>query len=64
MDVLVFFFERYLGPKPLLTKNYYFELTETNKHNNADLKKVIHIRLTEITTERSVLRIRRSSEDG
>ena len=58
------FFERYLGPNPLLIKSYYFELTETSRHNNADLKKVIHIRLTEITTERSVLRIRRSSEDG
>ena len=33
-----FFFERYLGPKPLLTKSYYFELIETNRHNNADLK--------------------------
>ena len=58
------YFERYLGLNPLLTKNYYFEFTETNKHNNADLKNVIHIRLTEITAERSVLRIRRSSEDG
>ena len=63
----IFFFfysERYLGPKPLLTKSYYFELIETNRHNNADLKKVIHIRLTEITAESSVLRMRRSSEDG
>ena len=48
----------------MLTKGYYFELTETNRHNNADLKKVIHIRLTEITDERSVLRMRRSFEDG
>ena len=66
MDVLYiyFFSEQYVGPNPLLTKSYYFELTETNRHNNADLKKVIHIRLTEITAERSVLRIRRSSEDG
>ena len=64
MDVLyIFFSERYLGPNPLLAKSYYFELTETNRHNNADLKKVIHIRLIEITVERSVLRMRRSSED-
>ena len=65
MDVVFFFFfysERYLEPKPLLTKNYYFEFIKINKHNNADLKKVIHIRLTEITAECYVLRMRRSSE--
>ena len=62
--IYIFFPEQYLGPNPLLTKGYYFELIETNRHNNADLKKVIHIRLTEITAERSVLRMRRSSEDG
>ena len=46
MDVLLydffFFFyhsERYLGPKPLLRKRYLYELTETIRHNNADLKK-------------------------
>ena len=57
MDVLVFFFffEQYLGPKPLLTKNYHFELIKTNRHNNADLKWVNHIRLAEITAECSVL---------
>ena len=65
MDVLVSFsFEQYLGPKPLLTKSYHFELIKTDGHNNADLKKVIHIRLTEVTAERSVLHMRRSSEDG
>ena len=60
MDVLYIFFysERYLGPKPMLTKNYYFEFIETNRHNNADLKKFIHTRLTEITVECSVLRMR------
>ena len=47
-----------LVPKPRLTKSYYFELIETNRHNNADLKKVIHIRLTEITAECSVLHMR------
>ena len=61
---IFFFYERYLGPNPSLTKIYYFELTETNRLNNADLKKVINIRLIEITAERSVLRMRRSSEDG
>ena len=65
LDIYIYFFsERYLGPNPLLTKSYYFELTETNRHNNVDLKKVIHIRLTEITAKRSILRMRRSSEDG
>ena len=64
MCYIYFFSERYLGPNPLLAKSYYFELTKTNRHNNADLKKVKHIRLTEITTERFVLRMRRSSEDG
>ena len=48
MDVLLydyiyihFFFysERYLGPKPLLRKRHYSALIETNRHNNADLKK-------------------------
>ena len=47
MDVLLydffFFFkknsERYLGPKPLLRKGYLYELIETIRHNNADLKK-------------------------
>ena len=62
MDVLLydyfFYSERYLGPKPLLRKRYYSELIETNWHNNADLKKVTHIKLTEITAERSVLRMR------
>ena len=65
MDVLVFFFfffffwfcEQYLRPKPLLTKSYYFELINTNKQNNADLKWVNHIRLAEITAECSVLHI-------
>ena len=39
MDVLVSFsFEQYLGPKPLLTKSYRFELIKTDGHNNADLK--------------------------
>ena len=47
MDVLLydfFFFyhsERYLGPKPLLRKGYLYELIETIRHNNADLKKTI-----------------------
>ena len=62
--IYIYFPEQFLGPNPLLTKGYYFELTETNRHNNADLKKVIHIRLIEITAERSVLRMRRSFEDG
>ena len=64
MCYIFFFSEQYLGPNPLLTKSYYFEPTETNRHNNADLKKVIHIRLTEIIAERSVWCMRRSSEDG
>ena len=37
-----FFFhylERYLGPKPLLRKRYLYELIETIRCNNADLKK-------------------------
>ena len=60
MDVVYIFFysERYLELKPLLTKSYYFEFIETNRHNNADLKKVIHTRLAEITIECSVLRMR------
>ena len=56
--LLLFHSERYLGSKPLLRKSYYFELIETNRHNNADLKKVTHIRLTKITAKRSVLRMR------
>ena len=52
------FSERYLMLNPLLTKSYYFELTETNRHNNADLKNIIYIRLTEIIAERSILRMR------
>ena len=56
MDVLLFFLvEQYLGPKPLLTKSYHFELIKTNRHNNANLKWVNHIRLTEITAECFVL---------
>ena len=60
MDVIYIFFysERYLELKPLLTKSYYFEFIENNRHNNADLKKVIHTRLTEITIEYFVLRMR------
>ena len=39
MDVLVSFsFEQYLGPMPLLTKSYHFELIKTDGHNNADFK--------------------------
>ena len=55
--VFLFFFEQYLRPKPLLTKSYYLELIKTNRHNNADLKWVNHIRLAEITAECSVLHI-------
>ena len=44
MDVLLYDFfyyysERYLGPKPLLRKRYLYELIETIRHNNTDLKK-------------------------
>ena len=56
--MIIFYSKRYLGPKPLLRKRYYSELIETNQHDNADLKKVTHIRLTEITAEHSELRMR------
>ena len=40
---MIFFFfyysEQYLEPKPLLRKRYLYELTNTIRHNNADLKK-------------------------
>ena len=48
----------------MLTKSYYLEFIEINRHDNADLKKVIHTRLTKIIAKYYVLRMRRSSEDG
>ena len=34
----VFFFEPHLKSMPLSVKSYYFELIETQEHNNADFK--------------------------
>ena len=65
MDVLVHFsFEQYLGPMPLLTKNYPFELIKTDRHNNANFKWVNHMRLIGIIAERFASHMGCSPEDG
>ena len=43
--IFILYSERYLGPKPLLRKRYYSELIETIRHNNADLKKEMILRV-------------------
>ena len=51
-----------LRAKTLVTKSCYYELIETAKHNNTNLQKIKHMRLTVITAECPVLRVRQSSE--
>ena len=53
---IYFYSKRYLRPKPLLRKRYYYELIEIIRHNNADLKKVTYPRLAEMAAECSVPR--------